>query len=353
MQDSIIGYLLGALDDDELAKFESQLKHDRDLQVRVREAARRLEFLRQDDEDIEPPQGLVESTCALVEEFRARPDAQLDSKFGQLVRSTTDGVTHPSSGMPLAASNLVHHGGNSDEWTLIDFFVACCVVLAACLLFFPAVNNSRYHAQVASCQNNLRSIGRALIEYSGANSNGLFPQVPETGNLAFAGVYAPTLKSSGLVENDEQFMCAALNNNTLTETFRIPSLEEIKRTVGENLAVIQERSGGTYGYTLGVNENGRVRGIRNQSRNHFALMSDSPKFYTTLLTSTRKQSDMHRNVLFESGCVRMVCIETECWCGDQLYQNDLGQVSAGVHESDAVIAPSAAAPIIHFANDQL
>jgi|GEM_PF-1387721 len=353
MQDSIIGYLLGALDDDEMAKFEAQLRHDLDLQARVREAARSLEFLRQDDEEIEPPQGLVESTCSLVEEFRARPN----SKLGELVSSAVQ--TGPVATTASAASVRLELGGDSDPWTLVDFFVACCVVLAACLLFFPAVNNSRYHVQVASCQNNLRSIGRALMEYSGADPQGFFPQVPETGNLAFAGVYASTLKSSGLVEDDHQFVCAALNNDLLDETFCVPSLEEITNTATENLATVHEFGGGTYGYTLGVQQNGRVQGIRNRSRNHFALMSDSPEIYTMLVsTTTTRSRDLHRNVLFESGCVRQVCVETDCWCGDQLYTNDLGEVSAGVHEADAVIAPSGAAPIIRrvnhsLANDQL
>ena len=38
MQDRIIGYLLGALDEDELARFEAELRSNPELQAQVRAA---------------------------------------------------------------------------------------------------------------------------------------------------------------------------------------------------------------------------------------------------------------------------------------------------------------------------
>lgn len=321
MQDSIIGYLLGALEDDELAQFEAQLENDPQLQAQVREAARSLQVLRYDDDDIEPPQGLTESTCAAVEAMC------YDQK--------------------VALSNRFSVGSRDDSWTLVDFIVACSVLLAACLLFFPAVNSSRYHAQVAGCQNNLRSIGRALAEYSSANSQGLFPQVPETGNLAVAGMYAPTLKSFGFVTEDHNFFCPSSPRNSEL-VFAIPNVEEVKQATGQTLEVMQLVMGGDYGYSLGViGSNGQVRGIRNRSRSNFALMSDSPNTHNAIARSDSEKKDVHRNVLFESGCVRAVCNDIDCWYGDQLYKNDDGKISAGVHDSDAVIGASNAAPIVN------
>ena len=66
MHDSIIGYLLGALDEGELARFEAQLEVDPELRAKVRAAARSLEMLGLDDDDIDPPEGLAESTCCFV-----------------------------------------------------------------------------------------------------------------------------------------------------------------------------------------------------------------------------------------------------------------------------------------------
>ena len=40
--------------------------------------------------------------------------------------------------------------------------MAATVLVAAGLLIFPAVQNSRFHAHVAACQDNLRELGGAL-----------------------------------------------------------------------------------------------------------------------------------------------------------------------------------------------
>ena len=356
MQNSIIGYLLGALDDDEMAKFEAQLKNDPQLQAQVREASRKLQCLK-DEDDIEPPLGLADSTCAMVEELR-QSGATIDPteldvgqlELGPIELAYQSEPVHPERGVRGMRPAMAIGSGGQSEWTLTDAFVACCVVLAACLLFFPAIYNSRYHAQITGCQNNLRTIGQALIAYSGTDSKGLFPQVPQDGNMAFAGMYAPTLKSFGLVEDDSLFRCAVsslgFRKDTSEDAFRVPTIEEIEQSRGEDLYLKQCTSGGDYGYSLGFVFKGQVKGIRNRSRNHFALMSDTPTLYKLLIVRPRNRSNVHRNVLFESGSVRVVCIDTDCWYGDQLYTNDFGQVSAGVHESDAVIAASATAPMV-------
>ena len=66
MQDSLIGYLLDALDDEETARFEAELERDLELQARLSNAAHTLRMLKQDRDDIEPPRGLAQSTCAYV-----------------------------------------------------------------------------------------------------------------------------------------------------------------------------------------------------------------------------------------------------------------------------------------------
>jgi hypothetical protein len=350
MQHSIIGYLLGALDDEELAKFEAQLKVDPELQAQVREAAKSLECLRDDGDEFEPPAGLVESTCSLVEELRhmPQPTGESSEDLFELGFAASE-ASHPYRSANVVQRGYAGGGSDNERWTLVDIFVACSIVLIACLLLFPTINNSRYHAQIASCQNNLRSIGRALIAFSDADPNNSFPQVPQDGNLAFAGMYAPTLKSFGFVDDDSLFRCAASSfgfDRPTSETFRIPAIEELEQTDGEELLALQQRAGGDFGYTLGVMKNGDLTAVKNQSRNHFALMSDSPTLYQVVRFTPRMKRELHRNVLFESGCVRVVCVETECWCGDQIYTNDDGYVSAGVHDADAVIGASVASPMI-------
>ena len=190
MQDSLIGYLLGALDEDETSRLEARLEQDPDLQARLRQAARSLRPLRMDDDDIEPPEGLACGTCCFVEKAKR-----------------------------LVALGRYERAGTPPNWTVVDMTIAAGIFLAACLLFFPAINNSRYHAQIAGCQNNLRHIGRALIEYS-ENAKGLFPRVPATGNLAVAGMYAPTLREQGFVLDDHVFLCPASSRGKQTRPSR-------------------------------------------------------------------------------------------------------------------------------------
>ena len=235
-----------------------------------------------------------------------------------------------ASASPVELGRSAEH----EEWSLVDITIAASVLLAGCLLFFPAVNNSRYHAQIAACQNNLRSIGQALIEYSSTNAQELFPRVPESGNLAVAGMYAPTLMGKQFVTEDHSFYCPALPVETLQ---RIPTLAEIDQSVGRELAELQRRMGGDYGYTLGVHKFGRLYGVRNLGRAQYAIMSDSPTGHV----DRRRRS--HQNVLFESGAVR--ALTNAHWYGDQLYRNERGEVSAGVHEADIVIGASGTAPL--------
>ncbi len=318
MQESLIGYLLGALDADEAARLEARLEQDPQLQQRLRHAAQSLRPLKVDDDDIEPPPGLAQGTCCYVE--RAK----------RLI-------------MPATCYDRV---ATSPNWTLVDMTIAAGIFLAACLLFFPAINNSRYHAQIAGCQNNLRHIGRALIEYS-ENAQGLFPQVPATGNMAVAGMYAPTLRDLGLILEDHIFLCPASVYSATDVTFRVPAVQEIERARGPTLTALQRTMGGHYGYTLGyITSRGKLRGTLNRHRVYFVLMSDAPGESIFRDTSPRGFS-MHRNVLFESGHVRQVSNATVCWCEDELYTNDRGEIAAGVHVDDTVIGNSGTAPLLN------
>lgn len=322
MQDRIIGYLLGALDAAELACFEAELKSNPELQAQVRAAERSLDILSCDEDDIDPPDGLAEATC----------DAILGC-----------GNVHVRSYGQSLAGNRFERGSDDTSWSMLDIVVACCILLIACLLFSPAINNSRKHAQIATCQNNLRAIGNALIEYSGADPNGYFPKIPEQGKLSVAGMYRMALKDCGLLTDDSKYRCYANAESGEAISVPLPTMDDVRRASGKALAVVQTRMGGDYGYSLGYQKYGNLCGIKNLSRSNFPIMSDSPGRFGCE-DSMRRSA--HRNVLFESGGVRVVCNSTECWLGDSLYTNDRGEVSPGIHDADAVIAPSGTAPIV-------
>jgi hypothetical protein len=321
MQDNLVGYLVGALDEDETAQLEARLQSDPALQARLQLAAQSLRPLMEDVDEIEPPSDLVAKTCCFVSESGAVPVAAARRMAG----TYTD--------------RFNAHGA----WRLVDVVVAASVLLGACLMCFPAINNARYHAQMAGCQNNLRQIGQALIHYSHLGQ-GYFPVVPSKGNFAVAGMYAPTLIDHGLVVDDYLFLCPATPNEEIGSVFRIPSLNEIQRARGQTLAVMQRVMGGQFGYTLGYRDAAnKLRGIANRGRDHFPLMSDAPGDWATSCSLPRRKR--HRHVLFESGRVCRLPIQSVCWQGDDLFVNDRGEVSAGMHAGDAVIGSSATTPL--------
>jgi hypothetical protein len=108
--------------------------------------------------------------------------------------------------------------------------------------------------------------------------------------------------------------------------------------------------GGSYGYTLGHFAGGQYRHTRHLRRTSFAIMADAPDPCGGCRASGNHGGG--QNVLFEDG--RVVYL-TSCQPGegcDDFYHNDDGQVQAGLHPDDAVIAPSSARPLEGIAEDE-
>ncbi len=308
MRDNLIGYLLGVLDPAEAEQLESRLKQDKRLQEQLHLAGKSLWPLKLDVGDFEPPQGLASRTCRCV---------------ANLSRPTRAPVEYAAS---------------PRGWALADLVVVAGIFFAASLLFFPAIVNSRYHARLAACQNNLRQIGQALVQYSD-RSQGYFPQVPAHGNLAAAGMYAPTLWDAKLVDDERLFLCPASVQDFAT--FRVPSLRELEDARGNVLLMMQQKMGGSFGYTLGYLHQGQLCAVKNLGRTHFALMSDAPRQDGILCRSSDNHGRGGQNVLYEDTNVRFVSGN----CTQNLFINDEGQVSAGLNSEDAVIGPSPTPPL--------
>jgi hypothetical protein len=215
------------------------------------------------------------------------------------------------------------------------------ILLAACMLVFPAIAHSLSAARITSCQNNLRALGVALAAYSD-RYGGFFPLVPEEGPLATAGMYAPVLNDLNLVQSPTLLVCPS--SPLAGQTFTLPTCVEVTHVSAAELAAIQSRMGGSYGYTFGFNEHGRYVGHRNQGRPNFALMADSPG------EQRGERSPNHggigQNVLFEDMHVVFLKHCRLSDCGDHIYINRDGYVGAGVGPDDAVIGGSSDRPLM-------
>lgn len=329
MREHFLGYLLGALDPSECELVERHLEEHPAARRELELLSVSLTPLAADREGVAAPQGLARRTCQFVALKR------------EVIAST----------QALAPVST---------WQLQDLMIAAGVFLAACLLFFPAVNHSRFQARVAMCQNNLRALGSALMAYSEHNG-GYFPVVPTQGNLAVAGMYAPTLVDLSYLDNSRQVVCPEC---PLAEqaSFQVPSLALVGAATGNALSRLQRLMGGSYGYTFGYLTGENYRGHRNASRPQFALMADSPA-----VDQAGHFSPNHgrcgQNVLFEDGRVQFVSecqitgncpVSGNSTC-DQFFTNAAGQVAAGVHPDDAVISPSHVGPLslLNLSSDPL
>ncbi len=234
----------------------------------------------------------------------------------------------------------------ASRWRLADFVVAAGIFIAASMLFFPAIYHSRYSAQIANCENNLRRIGQALAAYSGLH-HGDFPGLSTAGPQSAAGVYAVKLMDDGLVHEPQWFVCPSSPLAEKIDQFHVPSLDELEHVPREKLTELERLMGGSYGYNLGyIGEDRRYHSTRNLHRKNFAILADVPVATEGSKPYSLNHGGWGHNVLFEDGHVDYLKACTAAGCKDNIFLNDDGQLAPGIHRDDAVIGPSAIHPLI-------
>ncbi len=332
-QAQLFGYLLGALEESERRSLEEQLDRDPELMRALAAAHESLQPLWLAQPDFDPPPGLAERTCRLIDAYPA-------PWFDSPEPAEPEPMPAPVRPEPAPAGPP---GGSAGGSSWLDVSMAVGIVVAMGLLVFPAVQTSRFNSRLFTCRDHLRQIGLALAQYS-QSQNGYFPPVYERGRFAGAGRFAPVLLHNGFVEGPECFLCP---DSPLAEDrqFRIPSLEELAAASRQDLARLRRSMGGSFGYTLGFVENGRYHSPRNLHRPHYALVADAP---SRLLPNhqTLNHGGRGQNVLHETGEVSFYPTPQPRERADNVFLNELGLVDAGQHRNDSVIAPSDGVPRI-------
>jgi hypothetical protein len=329
LDETLLGYLVGALDEDQHAEVERQLATDADARRRLAVLRKGLVPLEEARGEFEPPAGLAARTCRFVFE---QADAQEEPAV-------------VGGGRPVVRMHEVAlSGGTEGSFRWQDMAMAVGIVIAASLLLFPAIHGSRVQARLMACQDNLRELGSALTNYS-ERHQGYFPKVPEKGNLAAASAYGPILASGQYLPSDKTVVCPDSPLAT-TGDFCIPTLEEVKTAASpDEIQQMQQVMGGSYGYTLGYQDGDQYSATRNLRRPHFAIASDAPEQGSDGQWSNT-HGRMGQNFLFEDGHVRFLTApQSTDVRGDHFFLNDDGKVAAGVHENDAVIGAGATPPI--------
>jgi hypothetical protein len=322
MREDLLGYLLGALDSAEQQRIESRLAADPQLRREFYRLKRCLEPLDALGQEFEPPSGLADRACENVEKHVEQ---------AKLVPRSVTGQHH-------------EYSFQRSQWSMADGVVVALVCLMAITLFLPALANSRFLSEKFLCQNNLRSLGSALVGYAERQPDHTFPFVPLDGNRAFAGVYASTLLENELISpSDIILVCPSSELARRLTPWQVPTFEEIDRASRMSLIQLQESAGGSYAYNLGYVEDQKYRAVENQGRTHFALLSDAPSFHLPGRRSAN-HGGRGQNILYEDGHILFVS-DPHLLRGDDPLRNRSGYLEAGLDYNDAVVAPSAMRPL--------
>lgn len=304
MHEQLLGYLIGALDEDEHQQVEEQLRSSHDMRRVLDQLKAGLEPLSWDREHLPTPANLAARTCAFVENRRI-------------------------------AIPFREFGSRPTRWTMQDFLVAACILVAASMLFIPAVGHSRGLARIAQCQNNLRQLGIALDHYTQAN-NGYLPYIAPTGNLASSAAFAPRLVSAGVLADHRILSCPDVSS-ARGEVKLIPAADEIEQARPTELADFDRMMGGDYRVTLGYMEDGVYRPTRHLNRPYFAYAADAPNH---ALGKSFNHGGRGHNVLFEDWHVEFLK-DSRCQHNDDsddIFCNASGEVAPGLSRDDSVIA---------------
>ena len=346
----LLGYLLGAVDPEEAAEIAARLECDPVL----REQADRIyASLPRSDEywsNEPPPPGLADRTLAglesLLDSGKVPPvgashgDTPLTPTFPLETTPDSVPVTDGSSDTaslfpmsrlaPLAASDRLP--AESRNWRALEWFVGLAsVAIMACLLL-QALLNSRHQARLLLCQDNLRSLGRALQDYAMMH-RGLLPQGDSGTPLEVAGAYAPLLAQERLI-SDEQVLCPSSDAALTRVSFRIPKPYELERMSPTALAYAQSNMGGDFGFTLGYEVDGELQDLSTDGSPFRVIMADLPT------AKGARHAGQVINVLFDDGHLSPFHRPATPLIDDSVFVNRAGRVAPGLDPDDSVIAPS-------------
>ncbi len=331
-QEELLGYVLGALDAQEQRNVQQLIDQDPELEEQL--LAIKNSILPLDCLDTSGPRpGLARRTCEMV--ACGQPEQQ-HADFSATLLPIQNVDVEPK--LTVAERNEISSLPPS-SWSLPNFVVAVGLMAIVAGILFPTISYTRFNSRLMACQDNMRELGTAFMQFSDTNG-GYFVEIPRSGNLAANGCYAAILKDRQLVEDDQLFACAGIGSDA--PPVYIPSVETIMAASGDQLCHLK-RSLGHYGYTMGYCDERGYCPPQNRGRTNVVLLADMPS-----LNAAGRVSANHcgwgQNCLFEDGHIGFVCGES---IGeDAIFVNDYNLVAPGCRPDDNVIAPSHLSPAV-------
>lgn len=321
MDEHLLGYLLNALEPEELRQVEIWLKAHPEGQARVERLRQALAPLAAErDTPIEPPPGLAVRTLARVAEHICRdlPHAPKTA----VVRSL--GPARPS-------------------WRRVDVLIAACLLITLLGLLSLWLLRTREQAGLVDCRDSLREVYVGLKSYSERHQN-RFPCVSEVAEPPrdVAGLIIPMLIAHGYLSGNLRIGCPAKTDK--------PTPIPLKEALKMEQAQFEQQAGHftpCYAYSLGYrNEQGLVLPLSfkpDQPNSHLPIMADKPGV-NALLGNSLNHGGRGQNVLYLDGHVRFCTNRTIGVDDDDIYLNKVKAVAAGLNHLDTVLGSSASRP---------
>ncbi|MFK7768295.1 MAG: hypothetical protein AB8B55_13810 [Mariniblastus sp.] len=343
-QENLLGYVLGALDAQEQRDLEKHIDQNPELEVqllKIKTAMQPLDYI----DTAGPRPGLARRACEAVANWQNENGTDVEAIDSSFANSDALALAmasdRPSEGStprirPAAHERILH----PTSWSIPDVLVGMALVAICAGLLFPAISYQRYTSRLVHCENNLRQVGVAMLNFSSMN-DGSFVAIPRGGNMAASGCYGPILKDAGLLSDDSLLACAGIASEQAP--VHIPSVDQVECAECDvELSHYRRTMGGHYGYSMGYCENDRYCSPRNMGRSNVVLLADQPS-----VDLEGRRSANHRgrgqNCLFEDG--RVMFVTGHSYGNDALFENDYGLVGPGTDAMDNVIAPSHLSPI--------
>lgn len=372
MHEDLLGYLLGALEPDEMQRIGRWLREDPEAREQLEELERLVRPLEEGYVPVEPPPpDLISRTMAMIPPGPV-PDSELETarpstadreqgagddshaeKPSEVARGLADqGADRSSPQLISMQASVDPSPDGSFGW--VDWIGGATAAAVILVLLVQAIAQGRFESRKVVCQDQLRQFGSALTQYVTRSPQERLPAVSSSGPEAFAGVYAMRLNEAGLIEQPSQRWCPSVElpsseEATLVNLGEIASIKDLHQVSVDHLQQIQRYAGGNYAYNLGVVENERLVSPKFESRSSFAVMSDAPlagRVDGDLGGDQVGHSGVGINVLYEDGRVRFIPVVALDTMHDHPLVNHRGEVEAGVNIDDASLAPSARPPFI-------
>ncbi len=352
MHEDLLGYLLGALEPDEMQRVSDWLRDHPEGRQQLAEIERSLRPLDESFEAVEGP-----SDDLLARTLAAIPDG-IPPAADTLADDTP--TVPPVTLTDVDLSGEAGAGGN--RWNVMDSIGGLLSVATLLALLLPTIAAGRFEARKVACEDRLRRNWTALMQYVYRSEHGQLPEVAESGPEAFAGMFAIRLADAGLLDDVDQRWCPSADLPVLNDAggsgslepsprvslSTLPSVESLHKLSPDDLKRVQQFAGGHYAYTLGVIGDQGFSSPRFEARASFAVMADAPLEHAMTADQPAKMRFSHSgqgiNVLYEDGSIRFIRADALDSMPDHPFFNHLGASEAGVNIDDASLSPSWRAP---------